>query len=122
MPVNGLTWLVVLQLLGALLHQWLLPTLPGPIIGLLLLFVWLLLYGRLPPTLQAAASPLLQYLPMLLVVPCVGLMSNLDALWSQLPIIAVSLLGAMLITIPFSGWLMQRMIRRQQRLRGGKHD
>ncbi|MGE4261943.1 CidA/LrgA family protein [Shewanella sp.] len=121
MPVNGLTWLVVLQLLGALLQHWLLPTLPGPIIGLLLLFIWLLFYGRLPKSLEAAASPLLQYLPLLLVVPCVGLMNNLDTLQSQWLVIAGSLFGAMLITIPLSGWLMQWLIRRQQQKRG-RHD
>ena len=38
MILKGLTWLVVLQLLGSVIHLSLLPALPGPIIGMVLLF------------------------------------------------------------------------------------
>ena len=43
MILQGLTWLVLLQLLGNLINLVLLPALPGPIIGMLLLFGLLLL-------------------------------------------------------------------------------
>lgn len=42
MILKGLTWLVALQLLGSVIHLSLLPALPGPIIGLVLLFGLLL--------------------------------------------------------------------------------
>ncbi|MCR1761310.1 CidA/LrgA family protein, partial [Pseudomonas aeruginosa] len=38
MLLRGLTWLVLFQLLGTGLNVLLLPMLPGPIIGLVLLF------------------------------------------------------------------------------------
>ena len=39
MLLRGLTWLVLFQLLGTALNVLILPVLPGPIIGLVLLFV-----------------------------------------------------------------------------------
>ena len=41
MLLRGLTWLVLFQLLGTAINHLLLPVLPGPIIGLLLLLVYL---------------------------------------------------------------------------------
>src|SRR5690606_26353337 len=75
MLLRGLTWLVLFQLLGTALNVLLLPMLPGPIIGLLLLFVALLLRGQASESLQVAASGLLRYLPLLLVPPAVGVMA-----------------------------------------------
>lgn len=37
MLLRGLTWLVLFQLIGTALNHLLLPVLPGPIIGLLLM-------------------------------------------------------------------------------------
>ena len=39
MLLRGLTWLVLFQLIGTAINHLLLPVLPGPIIGLLLLLV-----------------------------------------------------------------------------------
>lgn len=39
MLLRGLTWLILFQLLGTALNVLFLPILPGPIIGLLLLFI-----------------------------------------------------------------------------------
>lgn len=52
MILQGLTWLVLLQLLGNLINLVLLPALPGPIIGMLLLFGLLLLRRSIPESLE----------------------------------------------------------------------
>ena len=52
MILKGLTWLVLLQLLGNLINLVLLPALPGPIIGMLLLFGLLLLRRSIPESLE----------------------------------------------------------------------
>jgi hypothetical protein len=46
MLLRGLSWLVLCQLLGTALNVLLMPMLPGPIIGMLLLFVFLLVRGE----------------------------------------------------------------------------
>ena len=74
MLLRGLTWLVLFQLFGTALNVLLLPMLPGPIIGMLLLFVFLLLRGEVGEPLTVAASGLLRYLPLLLVPAAVGVM------------------------------------------------
>ena len=45
MLLRGLTWLVFFQLLGTGLNVLVLPFLPGPIIGMLLMVVYLCLRG-----------------------------------------------------------------------------
>ena len=60
--------IVLLQLLGNLINLVLLPALPGPIIGMLLLFGLLLLRRSIPESLEKTAALLLQYLPLLLIL------------------------------------------------------
>jgi holin-like protein len=115
MILKGLTWLVVLQLLGSIIHLWLLPVLPGPIIGMVLLFGLLLLRRGIPEPLEKTAALLLQYLPLLLIVPAAGIMTSSDALLADMPAIAGGLVLSLLVTVPFCGWLMQTLIRRMAR-------
>lgn len=110
--LKGLTVLVLLQLLGSVLNMAFLPMLPGPIIGMLLLLGWLLVRGGISEPVDQAANGLLQYLPMLLVVPAVGIMTSGGVLWNDLPAIATALVLSLVVTVPLCGWLMQRMIRR----------
>jgi putative effector of murein hydrolase LrgA (UPF0299 family) len=115
--LRGLFWLVLLQLAGVALNHWLLPMLPAAIIGLLLLSVWLMWRGSVPEPLQQAAGGLLPFLPLLLAVPASGIMTSGDLLLAELPVIATALVLSLLITVPFCGWLLQTLIRRQERKR-----
>jgi putative effector of murein hydrolase LrgA (UPF0299 family) len=115
MILKGLTWLVVLQLLGSVINLSVLPALPGPIIGMVLLFVLLLLRRGIPEPLEKTAALLLQYLPLLLIVPAAGIMTSGDALLSELPAIAAGLVLSLVVTVPFCGWLMQVLIKRADR-------
>ena len=45
MLLRGLTWLVLFQLIGTALNVLILPMLPGPIIGMLLMFAFLRIRG-----------------------------------------------------------------------------
>lgn len=110
--LKGLTTLVLLQLLGSVLNWAFLPLLPGPIIGMLLLLAWLMLQGGVGDAVGAAAGNLLQYLPLLLVVPAVGIITSGRILLDEWVAIASALVLSLLITVPLCGWLMERMIRR----------
>ncbi|GAB3465847.1 CidA/LrgA family protein [Azotobacter salinestris] len=113
MLLRGLTWLVMFQLLGTAIQALCLPMLPGPIIGLLLLFVYLVWRGEVSAPVQEAASSLLRYLPLLLVPPAVGVMAYAGAIAADFWAIAGALLLSLLASLAFVGWLMQRLIDRQ---------
>jgi len=117
MVLKGLTWLVILQLLGSVIHYSVLPALPGPIIGMVLLFGLLVLRRGIPEPLEKTAALLLQYLPLLLIVPAAGIMTSADALLADLPAITAGLVVSLMITVPLCGWLMQVLIRRMDRRR-----
>lgn len=118
MALRGLFWLLLFQFLGTALNTLFLPALPGPIIGLLLLFAFLALRGRVSEDLSEATAGLLKYLPLLLVPPAVGIMVHVDTLLNDFWAISVSLVGSLLVGIPLTGWLMQVLIKRQQRREG----
>ncbi|SEI73274.1 Putative effector of murein hydrolase LrgA, UPF0299 family [Azotobacter beijerinckii] len=118
MLLRGLTWLVLFQLLGTTIQALCLPMLPGPIIGLLLLFVYLVWRGEVSAPVQEAAGSLLRYLPLMLVPPAVGVMAYADLIAANFWSIAGALLLSLLVSLAFAGWLMQRLIERQAN--GGK--
>ena len=119
MLLRGLTALVLFQLLGTLLNVLWLSFLPGPIIGLVLLFIFLVWRGEVDEPLAVASTSLLRYLPLLLVPPAVGVMVYAAAIWADAWAIVGALVVSLLLSLLFCGWLMQRLIERQQQ---EKHD
>lgn len=122
MVLKGLTWLVLLQIFGSLVSELLSPILPGSVIGLLLLFGYLLLCGEVSEPLSQATSTLLQYLPLLFVVPAAGIMVASDELLADLPAILTALCVSLLVTVPLCGWMMQRLARRVEQRAEGDHE
>ncbi|MBU1331111.1 MAG: CidA/LrgA family protein [Gammaproteobacteria bacterium] len=118
MLLRGLSWLVLCQLLGTALNVLLMPMLPGPIIGMLLLFIFLLLRGEVSEPLQQAAGSLLRYLPLLLVPPAVGVMAYASDIVADFWAVVGALVLSLVVSLVFAGWLMQKLIERQQRRRG----
>ncbi|CAI8741633.1 holin-like protein [Pseudomonas sp. IT-P100] len=115
MLLRGLTWLVLFQLLGTAINHLLLPVLPGPIIGLLLLLVYLICRGQVGEPLNLAASSLLRYLPLLLVPPAVGVMVYAKDIAADFWAIVGALVLSLLLSMAFAGVLMQRMVKRHAR-------
>mgnify|MGYP006174948191 CR=1 FL=1 len=117
MLLRGLSWLVLCQLLGTALNVLLMPMLPGPIIGMLLLFIFLLLRGEVSEPLQQAAGSLLRYLPLLLVPPAVGVMAYAEDIAADFWAVVGALVLSLVVSLVFAGWLMQKLIERQRRRR-----
>ena len=115
MLLRGISWLVLFQLCGTALNVLLLPMLPGPIIGLVLLFGYLLLRGEVSEPLREASATLLKYLPLLLVPPAVGVMAYVTPIKAHLWAVVGTLLLSLLISLLFAGVLMQKLIERKQR-------
>jgi putative effector of murein hydrolase LrgA (UPF0299 family) len=117
MLLRGLTWLVLFQLVGTALNHLFLSILPGPIIGLVLLMVYLMVRGEVTEPISLAASSLLRYLPLLLVPPAVGVMVYAGQIADDFWAIVGSLVLSLMISLTFAGWLMQKLIDRQARRR-----
>ena len=111
MLLRGLTWLVLFQLLGTALNHLFIPVLPGPIIGLLLLLVYLLVCGQVSEPLTEAAKGLLRYLPLLLVPSAVGVMVYAADIAADFWAIAGALVLSLVITMAFGGVVMQRLLK-----------
>ena len=115
MLLRGLTWLVLFQLIGTAINHLLVPVLPGPIIGLLLMLGFLVWRGEVGEPLSLAAGSLLRYLPLLLVPPAVGVMVYAEQIAADFWALAGALGLSLLISLLFAGWLMQKLIDRQAR-------
>jgi holin-like protein len=112
MLLRGLTLLVMLQLIGTAINVLFLPMLPGQVIGMLLLFALLIVRGGVGPALSEAAGTLLKYLPLLLIPTAVGVVLFLQAVEGQLLAVGAALLLSLIVSMVFTGWLMQKLIIR----------
>src|SRR5699024_306533 len=81
--------------------------------------------GLLPPTravlrvAEPAATPLLQHLQLLFVPPGVGIVLELHSLAQNALPIALAVGGSFVVTLLVAGRLLQALLRRQVRRRGG---
>lgn len=109
-----LTLILLCQLLGEIAARAMSLPVPGPVIGMVLLFCWLVLRREMPSDLENVANFLHRYLPLLFVPAGVGIVTNLDLLAkSWMPLAAVIVAGTAL-TIGVTGWVMQLADRRRR--------
>jgi putative effector of murein hydrolase LrgA (UPF0299 family) len=90
----------------------LLPVLPGPIIGLLLMLGFLVWRGEVGEPLSLAAGSLLRYLPLLLVPPAVGVMVYAKAIAADFWAIVGALVLSLVIAMAVIGVMMERLAKR----------
>lgn len=107
----ALTVLLVYQLIGEVLVQLLALPVPGPVIGMLLLFVTLLLRGTAPEWLRTTANGLLAHLSLLFVPAGVGVMLHFKRLGAEWLPISVALVASTVITIGVAA-LVMRLLQR----------
>jgi holin-like protein len=85
---------------------------PGPVVGMLVLLLGLLLKGGVPEQLALTASGLLQHLSLLFVPAGVGVMLHLALLGEQWPAVGLALLGSTVLTLLVTGLVMTWTARR----------
>jgi holin-like protein len=100
--INTLTLLLIYQLVGELISRTLELPIPGPVIGMALLFLTLLVRGRIGEELRGGASALLQHLSLLFVPAGAGIMLHLHRVADEwLPItfaLVISTFAGMAVT------------------------
>jgi holin-like protein len=112
----GFTWLLVFQCLGEALVRLAGLPIPGPVAGLALLFVVLLLLSEVPNALAAAAEGLARHLSLLFVPAGVGVMAYLGRIADEWLPIAVALFVSTLLAIAATALTFAWLVRRSQRL------
>jgi holin-like protein len=106
--------LLVCQLSGEVLVVFTGIPLPGPVLGMLLLFIGLLLRGGIPEGLNKMADGLLSHLSLLFVPAGVGVIAHAQLVGTELLPIAISLFLSTFITIVVTAWVMQKLARPEQ--------
>lgn len=109
--LGALTVLLVYQLIGEVVVQFLALPIPGPVIGLLLLFLTLCARRGIAEPLRDTANGILQHLSLLFVPAGVGVMVHFSRVSGEwLPIIAAVLVSTAL-AIAVSALVMQVLMR-----------
>lgn len=122
--VQGIAALLVCQLAGEVAARGLHLAVPGPVIGLVLLFAWFLWRGaggRLDPESVNDTAPgkvaqgLLQNLSILFVPAAVGVVDQLDVLGSNWLALSVAILGSTALSLAVTAMVFVAVARRMKR-------
>lgn len=113
--LGALTLLLVYQLVGEVIALAFKLPVPGPVIGMLLLFLSLLARGGVSDGVRNTANGLLSHLSLLFVPAGTGVMVHLARVADEwLPIVA-ALIGSTVLTIAVTALVMRALISRRER-------
>lgn len=105
--ITGLLQLLVFQGLGELLARFLVPAVPGPVLGLLALLGWLRLRRRVAPGLATVADAFSAHLGLLFVPAAVGVVMFLPQLAEHWFALGAALLVSVVATLAVSAGLLR---------------
>jgi len=123
--LNGVTLLLVYQLTGEILVRLLGLPIPGPVLGMVMLFVTLMIRGSVPDSLSEASSALLSHLSLLFVPAGVGMMTHFGRIADEWLPITLALFLSTVITMVATALIMQLTTRwfvRSVSEQGGQHE
>ncbi|MBI5786418.1 MAG: CidA/LrgA family protein [Rhodocyclales bacterium] len=110
--LGALTLLLLFQLAGEVVVQFFALPIPGPVIGMALLFAALVARDGVPDNLRSAANNLLQHLSLLFVPAGVGVMVHFARLGDEWPAIVAALLVSTFATLGVTGLLLCAFVKR----------
>jgi holin-like protein len=104
--LGHLTLILVCQLIGEVFVVWSGLPVPGPVVGMVILFTGLVVKGALPDDLAKVSDTLLTHLSLLFVPAGVGVMLHIGLLGKEWVAISVALLVSTLVTIAVTAAIM----------------
>ena len=114
-----LTLILSCQLAGELVGKVVFSSVPGPVIGMVILFAGLLIKGKLPDELDKTGQLLLSSLSLLFVPAGVGVMLHFRLLGDDWPALAAALIGSTVLTIIVTARVMRWLTRSRATLDAG---
>lgn len=109
-----LTLILCCQLAGELVGKAIFSPVPGPVIGMVILFVGLLIKGGVPEGLHQTADFLLSHLSLLFVPAGVGVMLHFRLLGDNWPAVSAAIVVSTLLTIVVTAKVMSFLTRTTQ--------
>lgn len=97
--LNGISLLLIYQLAGEVSVLLLRIPVPGPVLGMVMLFLTLALRGRSTTSLDSASSALLNHLSLLFVPAGVGMIVHFDRISNEWLPISIALVLSTIITM-----------------------
>ncbi len=107
----ALSLLLVCQLCGEVLVRWLALPVPGPVAGMLLLFLLLALRHGPDEELRSTSQNLLKHLSLLFVPAGTGILLHLGRVGEQWLALLLSLLVSTVLTLLVTAWVMRLCTR-----------
>ena len=107
-----LTLILICQLAGELTVNAAGLPVPGPVVGMVLLFVILLVIGSVPEGLDKVSTALLENLSLMFVPAGVGIMAHFELLGNNAWPLAIAVLLSTVLTIIVTALVMQRFNKR----------
>jgi len=100
--ISGLVQILLWQGLGELVSHFLLPIIPGPVLGLIFLLIFLLVRGHVNASLSLVSDAFSQHLGVLFIPAAVGVVLFLPQLrahaWSVIAALLVSVVSTIAVT------------------------
>ncbi|RXJ98607.1 hypothetical protein CRU98_09555 [Arcobacter sp. CECT 8986] len=104
--LKGIIVLLVFQFIGECISKLFSLLVPGPVIGMILLLIFLMIRKRSFQSLDNAVFIHLRYLPMLFIPAAMGIITQADILKKEFWAILISLLVGTIVALIFSAKLM----------------
>lgn len=105
--IQGLVQLFIFQSLGELLSRFALPFVPGPVLGLVLLLMFLLLRKQVPAHIDTVGSTILQHLGLLFIPASVGVVLYLPLLRANAWAISAALVISVVATVAVTAFILK---------------
>ena len=115
--LKAITILLAFQLAGEVLVKLFTLPIPGPVVGMLLLFFTLLIRGGVPATLRETSQSMLQHLSLLFVPAGVGIIVHFGLLQSEWSSILFTLVVSTIITLLLTAGTMLLLLYIPQKSR-----
>jgi holin-like protein len=109
--IVGMSVLLGCQFLGELLARGLAIPVPGPVLGMAILLLGLLINGRVPDALRRTGEGLLRHLTLLFVPAGVGLMRHFELIRTDFWTLAVTLVVSTTATLAVTAKVLDRLSR-----------
>lgn len=113
--ILGMSVLLGCQMLGEMLTRLLSAPVPGPVFGMVILLVGLLIRGKVPASLRMAAEGLLAYLTLLFVPAGVGLIIHGRLIGDDWLAIVVTLVVSTMLTVAVTALVLSYLQKRRNK-------
>lgn len=105
--IHGLLQLLLFQALGEVLSKFLMPFIPGPVIGLVALLAFLVWRGSVPGNIDLVGGAMLGHLGLLFIPASVGVVMFLPLLQQNLLAVAVALIASVVSTVAVTALVLK---------------